>query len=109
VAIEKKYQKVWKGEKVWEIDCPPSEIGITMKELQKKYPKFFGCMAYPYMNGSLHLGHAFSLSKIEFLTRYERMRGKKALFPLGFHCTGMPIKVHIFISCLERLMEGMCG
>jgi leucyl-tRNA synthetase len=21
------------------------------------------------------------------------MQGKKALFPLGFHCTGMPIKV----------------
>jgi leucyl-tRNA synthetase len=64
-----------------------------MEEMRKKYPKFFGCMAYPYMNGSLHLGHAFSLSKVEFLTRYERMRGKTVLFPLGFHCTGMPIKV----------------
>jgi leucyl-tRNA synthetase len=45
------------------------------------------------MNGSLHLGHAFTLTKIEFLTRYERMQGKRVLFPLGFHCTGMPIKV----------------
>ena len=26
--------------------------------------KFFGTFPYPYMNGLLHLGHAFSLSKV---------------------------------------------
>lgn len=26
--------------------------------------KFFGTFPYPYMNGMLHLGHAFSLSKV---------------------------------------------
>lgn len=52
-----------------------------------------GCMAYPYMNGRLHLGHAFTMSKIEFAAAYERMLGKRVLFPQGFHCTGMPIKV----------------
>ena len=44
------------------------------------------------MNGSLHLGHAFTLSKVEFATGYERMLGKRALFPWAFHCTGMPIR-----------------
>jgi leucyl-tRNA synthetase len=29
-----------------------------------KHPKFFGNFPYPYMNGLLHLGHAFSLSKV---------------------------------------------
>ena len=38
-----------------------------------------------YMNGSLHLGHGFTISKIEFLTGFERMRGKRALWPFGFH------------------------
>lgn len=61
-----------------------------------------GTLAYPYMNGRLHLGHMFTITKIEFTTGYERMKGKRALFPLGFHCTGMPIKVmfiliHIFL------------
>lgn len=37
------------------------------------------------MNGSLHLGHGFTISKIEFLTGFERMRGKRALWPFGFH------------------------
>lgn len=45
------------------------------------------------MNGSLHLGHAFTISKIEFQAGFQRMLGKRVLFPHGFHCTGMPIKV----------------
>ncbi|KAF1745242.1 hypothetical protein MXB_554 [Myxobolus squamalis] len=43
------------------------------------------------MNGRLHLGHAFSLSKCEFSVGYQLLRGKKCLFPFGLHCTGMPI------------------
>lgn len=50
------------------------------------------------MNGVLHAGHSFTLSKVEFATGFERMLGKKALFPLGFHCTGMPIK-----ACADKL------
>ena len=30
--------------------------------------KFFGNFPYPYMNGLLHLGHAFSLSKVPSCT-----------------------------------------
>jgi leucyl-tRNA synthetase len=45
------------------------------------------------MNGTFHLGHAFTISKIEFAAGFERMRGKRVLFPVGYHVTGMPIKV----------------
>jgi leucyl-tRNA synthetase len=45
------------------------------------------------MNGRLHLGHAFTFSKVDFGTGFERMKGKRALLPQGFHVTGMPIKV----------------
>lgn len=44
------------------------------------------------MNGRLHVGHAFSVSKIEFTAGWSRMEGKRVLWPLGYHCTGLPIK-----------------
>merc|ERR1712146_749578 len=53
--------------------------------------KFMCTFPYPYMNGWLHLGHAFSMSKAEFAAGYQRLQGKNVLFPFGFHCTGMPI------------------
>ncbi|KAF5119422.1 hypothetical protein DV495_002307 [Geotrichum candidum] len=100
IDIEKRYQKLWAEEKAFEIDAPTDDSVISSAELRSKYPKFFGTMAYPYMNGVLHAGHCFTLSKVEFATGFERMLGKRALFPLGFHCTGMPIK-----ACADKLVR----
>lgn len=52
------------------------------------------------MNGTLHAGHSFTVSKIEFTAGFARMQGKRALFPMGFHCTGMPIK-----ACADKLIN----
>ncbi len=41
----------------------------------EKVQKFFGNFPYPYMNGLLHLGHAFSLSKVSVL---HQLRGRIA-------------------------------
>ncbi|KZC08152.1 Leucine--tRNA ligase, cytoplasmic, partial [Dufourea novaeangliae] len=89
--IEKDVQAKWEDEKVYEEDAP---VGV------RKSPdeKFFATFPFPYMNGRLHLGHIFSLSKCEFAVRYNRLLGKKVLFPFGFHCTGMPIK-----ACADKL------
>lgn len=91
-SLEQKYQERWAAEKLFEVDAP-HEGQMSAEEVREKYPKWFGNFPYPYMNGSLHLGHAFTISKIEFAAGYERMLGKRVLFPHGFHCTGMPIKV----------------
>lgn len=91
-AIEANCQARWKKEKVFEVDPPSYVEGVAGADAHDKHPKFFANMAYPYMNGYLHLGHAFTLTKAEFAVGFARMQGKKALFPLGFHCTGMPIK-----------------
>ena len=96
IEIEKRYQQKWEQEGVFEVDAPSTAefpLGsISPDELREKFPKFFGTIAYPYMNGRLHAGHAFSFSKIEFHTGFARMQGKRALFPQGYHCTGLPIK-----------------
>ncbi|KMU76329.1 leucyl-tRNA synthetase [Coccidioides immitis RMSCC 3703] len=104
IAIEKKYQAQWKEKRVFEVDAPSlSEIpfdSMSPAEVRAKYPKFFGTMAFPYMNGSPHAGHSFTASKIEFMAGFARMEGKRSLFPLGFHCTGMPIK-----ACADKLVD----
>ncbi|KAL6947792.1 cytosolic leucyl tRNA synthetase [Hanseniaspora uvarum] len=102
IAIEKKYQKIWSEEHQFEVDAPSvtdkETVDMTSEELHTKYPKFMSSMAYPYMNGVLHAGHCFTLTKVEFSIGFERMNGKRALFPLGFHCTGMPI-----LACADKL------
>jgi leucyl-tRNA synthetase len=128
IDLQKVAQKRWAEEKCFEADAP--EPGAP----DEKQEKYFVTFPYPYMNGMLHLGHTFSLSKTEFamgraflfsrsvslpsgllclflrvgvrltqsesesyttlrrLLGYERLKGKKTLWPFGFHCTGMPIQ-----------------
>ncbi|KAL5242259.1 hypothetical protein ACI65C_009669 [Semiaphis heraclei] len=91
--IEKEIQRQWHEQKIHEIDAPPSKN--TKRKGDEKYLVTF---PFPYMNGRLHLGHTFSLSKCEFAVRFQRLKGKQVLFPFGFHCTGMPIK-----ACADKL------
>ncbi|KAG6354707.1 hypothetical protein INS49_004725 [Diaporthe citri] len=96
VAWEKQIQAKWEADRVFQPDAPTTDEiplhSISPQELREKYPKFFGTIAYPYMNGVLHVGHAFSDSKIEFMAGWERMQGKRVLWPQGYHCTGLPIR-----------------
>ncbi|KAI9344881.1 hypothetical protein BDR26DRAFT_893597 [Obelidium mucronatum] len=87
--LETAAQKRWDHDKAFEVDAPNT-----------KQPKFMATFPFPYMNGRLHLGHSFSLSKVEFSVAYEKLQGKRALFPFGFHCTGMPIK-----ACADKLKK----
>ncbi|EPQ20089.1 Leucyl-tRNA synthetase, cytoplasmic [Myotis brandtii] len=89
--IEKEIQQKWDTEKVFEVNASHSE-----KQTSKG--KYFVTFPYPYMNGRLHLGHTFSLSKCEFAVGYQRLKGNICLFPFGLHCTGMPIK-----ACADKL------
>ncbi|TPX16808.1 uncharacterized protein E0L32_012360 [Thyridium curvatum] len=104
ITIEKKYQQAWEEDHLFEPDAPSTRDfplhTISPAELREKYPKYFGCIAYPYMNGVLHVGHAFSYSKVEFTIGFNRMLGKRTLFPQGFHCTGLPIK-----ACADKLAD----
>lgn len=93
--IESEVQARWKNEKIHEFDAPSAPR-------KSNDEKFLCTFPYPYMNGRLHLGHTFSLSKCEFAARYQRLKGKNVLFPFGFHCTGMPIK-----ACADKLKREM--
>ena len=86
-ANEIEVQKLWEEAKVFEAN--PEDDGDN--------GSFMVTFPYPYSNGHLHIGHAFSLTKAIFRAQYERHQGKNVLFPFAFHCTGMPIQA----VCLE--------
>ncbi|EMP40903.1 Leucyl-tRNA synthetase, cytoplasmic [Chelonia mydas] len=122
--IEKEIQQKWDDARVFEVNA--SDIGSWTRAGEQRLlaespalkveatasssaevkmscrGKYFVTFPYPYMNGRLHLGHTFSLSKCEFAVGYQRLKGKNCLFPFGLHCTGMPIK-----ACADKLKREM--
>ena len=44
----------------------------------------------PTVSGVLHMGHMFSYTQIDFIARYQRMKGKEVFFQIGFDDNGLP-------------------
>ncbi|MBD3110127.1 methionine--tRNA ligase [Bacillus sp. AGMB 02131] len=76
--------------------------------------------AWPYANGSLHVGHVSSLLPGDILARYYRLKGEEVLYVSGSDCNGTPIAIRAkqegvpmqqiqehyhqeFASCFEKL------
>ncbi len=55
--------------------------------------KIFVGLAWPYANGSLHLGHASAFIGADVIARYYRLKGDDVLFVSGSDCYGTPIAV----------------
>lgn len=88
-SIEDKWMERWESEKVFESDPNPTK--------EKKFVTF----PFPYMNGPLHIGHAFTSVRVDVYARYKRMQGYDVLFPWAWHWTGQPI-----VAAAERLSKG---
>lgn len=86
--ITSKWMQKWQDFHVFEANANPEK------------QKFFLTFPYPYMNGYLHVGHFFTLMRVDAFSRYKRMRGFNVLFPQGWHCTGSPIE-----NAAQRLRE----
>ena len=47
--------------------------------------------AWPYANGSLHIGHIAALLPADVIARYHRLRGDNVYFVSGSDCHGTPV------------------
>ncbi|PFH31514.1 leucyl-tRNA synthetase [Besnoitia besnoiti] len=90
LGIEEAVAARWAKANPYEVDAPAEHSGDKVK--------YFCSFPYPYMNGKMHLGHAFTVCRAEFQARFQRMQGKAVLWPFGLHCTGMPI-----LACADKL------
>src|SRR3989338_6579589 len=73
--LQTKWQKKWEQAK------------LGQASIQNKN-KFFMIFAYPGISGFLHVGHMRGFSYTDAICRYERLRGKEVLFPVGTHASG---------------------
>lgn len=94
IAIEQDAQARWEAAKLHQWNAPARG--------EPRPPKYLSTFPFPYMNGKLHLGHSFSLTKCEFASRFRRMKGCRALWPFGFHVTGTPIA-----ACAQKIAKEM--
>ena len=87
--IEEKWQAEWEKAGVFEADPDP------------KKEKFMVTFPYPYMNGPLHVGHAFTATRVDVYARFKRMQGYNVLWPWAWHWTGQPL-----LGASERVSKG---
>jgi leucyl-tRNA synthetase len=87
--IEKKWQRRWAKDKIFESDPDP------------KRKKYFLTVPYPYVNGALHIGHGRTYTIGDLIARYKRMLGYNVLFPMASHMTGTPVQ-----GMVDRLLAG---
>ncbi|MDG7049230.1 MAG: leucine--tRNA ligase, partial [Nitrososphaerota archaeon] len=86
---EKRWIDLWRSRHMFE-----PEVDYNRRKVLVTFP-------IPYMNGPLHLGHAFTVIKLDVYARYKRMKGFNVLFPQGWQWTGQSIT-----SAVSRLAKG---
>ncbi len=77
--IEAQWQKAWEQAKIFEANPDP------------KRKKCFVTFPYSYANGPVHVGHAFTATRVDAYARFKRMQGYNVLFPWAWHWTGQTI------------------
>lgn len=78
--IEKKWQKYWDENKIFQTD---------VWDFTK--PKFYALDMFPYPSGQgLHVGHPEGYTATDIVSRMKRMQGYNVLHPMGFDAFGLP-------------------
>src|SRR2546422_2103799 len=76
--IERKWQERWKADRTFE--APRLPIGR----------RFYCLEMLPYPSGRLHMGHVRNYSIGDAVARFQRMRGREVLHPMGWDSFGLP-------------------
>ena len=83
-ALEARCRDLWQRTGIYEFD--PAGTGEV----------FSVDTPPPYVSAAhLHVGHAMSYAQADFIVRYQRMRGRRAFYPMGFDDNGLPTERYV--------------
>ncbi|NLX56667.1 MAG: leucine--tRNA ligase [Planctomycetaceae bacterium] len=81
--IEPKWQHYWEKHKTFLTPARPTGEKVYVLDM------------FPYPSGDgLHVGHPEGYTATDIVCRFERMRGKTVLHPIGFDAFGLPAEEH---------------
>ena len=85
--IEPKWQQFWEQHRTFRTpELPEGE-------------KLYVLDMFPYPSGDgLHVGHPEGYTATDIVCRFERMRGKSVLHPMGFDAFGLPAEEHAILT-----------
>ncbi|MGI8980598.1 MAG: leucine--tRNA ligase [Pirellulaceae bacterium] len=82
-SIEPKWQQYWAEHQTFRTPEMPTGKKLYVLDM------------FPYPSGSgLHVGHPEGYTATDIVCRFERMRGRTVLHPMGFDAFGLPAEEH---------------
>ena len=80
-GLEVKWGKTWEDEQLYAFDATAVDSREQVFSIDTPPPT---------VSGHLHPGHVFSYTHTDTVARYQRMRGKKVFYPMGWDDNGLP-------------------